>query len=143
MPADWFANASALEITWSAVAVGGFAFAAVFWALIFRSLLAVNEWIRQGHARRWGPRHAFVLGFLIGIGLLVLVWLGFIALGANAIFNPPPATPDREAASERGGWILTALEAVLFLFQLALLYAWVAVGGPSIKPNPVSKVHPS
>lgn len=136
-------NASPLEWTWTAVAALGFLFSLAFLFHIARSLLAVDAWIKAGRATRWGPRHKFVLGFLVGIGLLSLVWAGFVVLGANAILNPPPMTPDREAASARAGWILTVLEGTLFLFQAALLYAWVAVGGPSIKPNPVPQVRPS
>jgi hypothetical protein len=137
------ANATVLEVTWSSVAMLGLLVAVAFEAAVVRSLVAVHAWINQGRARRWGPRHQFVLAFAVGIGLIVLVWLGFCALGLNAMLTPPALTSDREEAAERGGWILTLLEAVLFCFQVALFYAWVAVGGPSIKPHPVAKVRPS
>lgn len=121
-------NASVLETVWTAVAVAGTGVAVAFLVVIWLSHRAVMSWIRQGLAVAWGPRHLFVLSFLVGIGLLLLVWLGFDALGANAMLNPPPVDPERQAASDRGGWILVGLEAVLFCFQIVLLWAWVAIG---------------
>jgi hypothetical protein len=121
-------NASVLETAWTAVAVAGTGVAVAFLVVIWLSYRAVMSWIRQGLAVAWGPRHLFVVSFLVGIGLLLLVWLGFDALGANAMLNPPPLDPERQAASDRGGWILVGLEAVLFCFQIVLLWAWVAIG---------------
>jgi hypothetical protein len=83
-------NASVLETAWTAVAVAGTGVAVAFLVVIWLSYRAVMSWIRQGLAVAWGPRHLFVVSFLVGIGLLLLVWLGFDALGANAMLNPPP-----------------------------------------------------
>lgn len=127
-------TASSLELTWSGVALCGAVVALALLAHIWTSYRAVEAWIAKGWAYRWGPRHKFALGFLLGIGLLLLVWCGFVALGANAILNPPPITPDREAASERAGWILVGLETVLFAFQAILMWAWVAVGAKTLRP---------
>ena len=139
----WPANASALEAVWTALACGGLAFALWLFGMIWRSYRAVCAWIEQERAVKWGPRHKFVLGFLVGIGVLMLVWAGFVVLGVNALENAPPTTPGRAAASERAGWILVGLEVALLLAQVALLYAWIAVGGPSLQPHPVPKVRPS
>lgn len=125
-------SVSALEATWSLVAVIGVAVATGFLAHIWLSYRSVHEWIRRGWAVRWGPRHKFVLGFLVGAGLLLLVWLGFVLLGINAALNAPPTTPDRAAASERGGWILVGLEVVLLGVTALLGWAWVTVGKPTI-----------
>lgn len=128
------ATASPLEASWTAIAFCGAAVAMALLAHIWLSYRAVTSWIEYGWAYRWGPRHKFALGFLVGIGLLLLVWCGFLALGANAIMNPPPTTPDREAASERGGWILVCLEAALFVFQAMLTWAWISVGSKTLHP---------
>lgn len=132
-------NASFLEIGWTLIAFLGAAFALALLAHIWLSYRTVNAWIREGLAVRWGPRHRFVLGFLIGVGLLLLVWLGFLLLGANALTNPPPTTPDRVEASERGGAILVVVEGILLASQAGLLAAWIAVGKPSL--HPVFAVH--
>lgn len=124
-----------LEVVWTGIAVLGGAVATALLAAIWQSYRAVADWIEHGRLVRWGPRHRFVVGFMAGVGLLVLVWGGFLALGINALGNLPPTTPDRSAASERGGWILVCLEAVLFAFQAILLYAWVAVGRPTLNPD--------
>lgn len=129
------ATASLLEVSWTAIAFCGAAVAMALLVHVWLSYRAVMSWIEHGWAYRWGPRHKFALGFLVGIGLLLLVWCGFIALGANAIVNPPPTTPDREAASERGGWILVCLEGVLFVFQTILTWAWMAVGAKTLHPH--------
>lgn len=128
-------SASPLEVAWATVAVLGAGVATALLAHIWLSYRAVAAWFGTGRIVRWGPRHKFVLGFLVGDGLLLLVWCGFVALGVNALLNPPPAGLDRVAASERGGWILVGLESVLFLFQAVLLWAWVAVGHPTLKPG--------
>lgn len=125
-------SASGLELTWTAIAMIGLLVNVVLLDQITRSYMAVSEWIRRGWAVRWGPRHKFVVGFLLGASLLFAVWLGFCALGANAIYNPPPTTPDRAEASERGGLILVFLEGVMLLFQGVLTWAWIAVGKPTI-----------
>lgn len=130
-----FGNASALEISWSTVAVLGAGVALALLVSVWLSYRAVASWIKNGLAVRWGPRHKFVLGFLAGIGLLFLVWLGFVALGANAMANPPPLDPERQAASDRGGWLLVGLESVLFCFQIILLWAWVSIGRTTLRPN--------
>lgn len=127
-------NASVLEASWTAVALFGAGVALALLAHIWQSYCAVMSWIAKGWAYRWGPRHKFALGFLVGIGLLLLVWCGFLALGVNALLNPPPTTPDRAAASERAGWILVGLESVLFLFQTILTWAWIAVGSKTLHP---------
>jgi hypothetical protein len=121
-------NASSLEVTWTTIAIGGAGFATALAGNVWLSHQTVVEWIRKGRIRRWGPRHKFVLGFFVGVALLLLVWCGFVLLGANAIANPPPSDPGREAASERGGWILVILEGALFLFQAILMWAWWAAG---------------
>ena len=129
------ASAAPLELAWTGVAFLGGGVATALLVTIWRSYRAVADWIEHGRLVRWGPRHRFVLGFLVGIFLLMLLWAGFLALGVNAIANPPPTTPDRAAASERGGWLLVGLEAVLFAFQAILLYAWVSVGRPTLDPG--------
>jgi hypothetical protein len=128
-------NASSLEVTWTTIAIGGAGFATALAGNVWLSHQTVVEWIRKGRIRRWGPRHKFVLGFFVGVALLLLVWCGFVLLGANAIANPPPSDPGREAASERGGWILVILEGALFLFQAILMWAWWAVGRPTLAPD--------
>lgn len=125
---------SGLELVWTAIAVCGACVAAALLAHIWMSYRAVMSWIARGWAYRWGPRHKFALGFLLGIGLLLLVWLGFVALGGNALATLPPVTPDRQAASDRAGWILVALEGVLFVFQSILMWAWLAVGAKTLRP---------
>lgn len=127
------ANASALEMIWTFIACIGAAFALALLLHIWLSYRAVEAWIRRGWARRWGPRHKFVFGFFVGVGLLFLVWLGFVSLGINAMLNAPPPTPDRAAASERGGTILVLLEGALLGFQAVLFWAWVAVGRPTLQ----------
>src|SRR5581483_6491208 len=94
----WPANASALEAVWTALACGGLAFALWLFGMIWRSYRAVCAWIEQERAVKWGPRHKFVLGFLVGIGVLVLVWAGFVVLGVNALENAPPP-PNAPAGS--------------------------------------------
>lgn len=126
-------NTSALEAAWTTIAVAGAAVAVALAAHIWASYRAVAAWIGHGRARRWGPRHTFVLGFLTVAGLLVLIWLGFAALGVNAMLNPPPTDAIRAAASERGGWILVGLEGLLFLCQGVLMTAWIGVGRPSLR----------
>src|SRR5256885_10480837 len=96
-------TASPLELAWTGVAVLGACVATALLTHVWLSYRAVAAWIRAGLAVRWGPRHVFVLGFLVGIGLLLLVWAGFVMLGGNALATPPPLTSDREAASERVG----------------------------------------
>lgn len=125
-------NVSPLELTWTSIALLGTLTALFFLGFIWLSYTSVREWIDRGWARRWGPRHKFVLGFLLGMVLLLVVWIGFDALGVNAMFNPPPPTPDRAAASERGGWILAGLEASLLAVQGVLFWAWVTVGRPTL-----------
>lgn len=125
-------NASVLEMTWLGVSVLGIAFALAFWAHVWASYFAVRDWIRRGWAVRWGPRHKYILGFLWGVALLLLVWLGFAGLGINAALNPPPVDPVRAAASERGGWLLTALVTVLLLFSAILFWVWMIVGRPRL-----------
>lgn len=127
-------NVSSLEAIWSGVAIIGIAVAVGFLANVWLSYRAVQSWIERGWARRWGPRYKFVVGFLSVAGLLVLVWIGFAVLGINAMLSPPPLTPDRAAASERGGLILVVLEVFLLGLTGLLLWAWVAVGRPSM-PN--------
>jgi hypothetical protein len=136
-------TASALEVTWSAVALLGTAVSLALLVHIWLSYRAVSAWINEGRAVRWGPRHKFVLGFLIGIGLLLLVWVGFVALGANALVNPPPVDAERQAASDRAGWILVILESVLFGFQGILLWAWVSLARPSLHPSGVEPNTPA
>lgn len=128
-------NATYLEVAWTSIAVLGAAFAMALLAHIWLSYQAVETWIRQGRAVRWGPRHRFALGFMVGVGLLLVVWTGFILLGANALTNAPPTTPDRIDASERGGTILVVVEGVLLAFQVILLAAWIAVGKPTLHPG--------
>lgn len=125
-------NVSPLEATWTAIALLGTVTAFAFLAYIWLSYQAVMSWIDHGWAVRGGPRHKFVLGFLLGVGLLIIVWFGFDALGVNAMLNAPPTTPDRAAASERGGWILVGLEAALLAVQGVLFWAWVTVGKPTL-----------
>lgn len=129
------ANASMLEATWLGIALLGAAVALALWVQIVASYLAVETWIGERRLVRWGPRHKFILGFLIGIFLFLLVWLGFIALGVNAVTNPPPATPDRVEAAERGGMILCGLEGVLLLVTVILTWAWITVGKPTLNPS--------
>lgn len=128
-------NASPLELTWTAIAVLGVVVAAALVAHVGTSYRTVIEWIALGRIYRDGPRHRFVSGFLTGVSLLLLVWLGFVALGGNAISNPPPLDAERQAASERGGWILVSLELALLVFTLLLAWAWVSVGKPTLHPN--------
>lgn len=127
-------NASPLELTWTVVAIGGAGLALALVVNIWMSYSAVMAWVREGRAVQWGPRHKFALGFLVGMTLLFLVWLGFVALGANAILNPPPSDPMRQAASERAGWILVTLESVLFVFQCILMWAWLSLARPTLYP---------
>lgn len=132
-------TASPLEVTWTTVALCGTAFAVALLAHVWLSYRTVRSWIKRGWAVRWGPRHRFVLGFLIGMALMLAVWVGFVALGVSALYTLPPVTPDREAASERAGWILVGLELALFAFQCVLLWAWITLGRPSIKsPHEIS-----
>lgn len=128
-------NASVLETVWTSIALLGAGFATALLVHIWLSYRAVLSWIKRGLARRWGPRHKFALGFLLGVALLLVVWCGFVALGANAVMNPPPVDEQRAAASERGGWILVCLEATLFVFQAILMWAWIAVGRPTLHPG--------
>lgn len=127
-------TASALEISWTTIAICGAAVATALLAHIWLSYRAVMAWIEKGWAYRWGPRHKFVVAFLVCVGLLLLVWIGFVALGGNAIMNPPPTTPDREASSERGGWILVCTEAVLLGATGVLAWAWIALGAKTLHP---------
>src|SRR5690242_4524869 len=103
-------NVSALEAIWSTVAGLGIAVALGLLLHIWRSYRAVLGWIERGWARRWGPRHKFVVVFLVAAVLLLAVWLGFESLGINAMLNPPPIGPERTSSSERGGLILVVLE---------------------------------
>lgn len=128
-------NASPLEIAWTVLAVLGIGFGVAFEVLVWLSYRAVTSWIERGWAIRWGPRHKFVIGFLIGVALLICVWVGFAMLGVNAALNPPPATPDRQAASDRGGWILVGLEAILLMFSGLLLWVWLAIGRPRMSDD--------
>lgn len=128
-------NVAPLEAIWTAVAIVGVAVGVALALHIWLSYRAVVAWIDQDRLVRWGPRHKFVVGFLIGVLLLLLVWLGFVSLGVNAMLNAPPSTPDRAAASERGGTILLVLETVLLAFQMILTYAWVSVGKPTLHPD--------
>jgi hypothetical protein len=127
-------DASLLEITWTAIALAGTLLAFALVALVWPSYRTVVGWIDREMAVRWGPRHLFVLGFLVGSGLLAVVWVGFDALGANAMLNPPPVTPDRIASSARAGWILVSLETVLLAFTGVLLLAWVTIGRRTLRP---------
>lgn len=126
-------NVSPLEATWMVVAFLGAAVAVGLVGNIVPSQVAVERWIRDGQAVRWGPRHKFVTGFLVGAALFALIWVGFIALGVNAAFNPPPIGAVRQAASERGGWILVGLEIALLAVQGVLFAAWVAVGHSTVR----------
>lgn len=123
---------SSLEATWSAIALLGTCTCLAFLGHIWLSYASVQQWIERGWAVRWGPRHKFTLGFLWGVGLLFLVWLGFVALGVNAALNAPPTTIDRAEASDRAGWILVCLEAVLMAVQGVLFWSWVMVGKPTL-----------
>jgi hypothetical protein len=125
-------NGSPLEFSWTGIAILGFVLSCVFVAFIYRSTRAVDVWIEDERAVRWGPRHRFVLAFLGAVGILILIWVGFIALGVNAILNPPPAEEIRAAASERAGWILVVLEILIVVFLSVLFYAWMTVGGRSV-----------
>ena len=132
-------NVSALELIWAGVAVLGIVVALGFVAHVWLSYQAVCEWIERGWARRWGPRHKFVVGFLIASALLLLVWVGFEALGVNAMSNPPALDPERASASERGGTILVILEMILLGLTALLMWAWVAVGKPSLPDGAASE----
>lgn len=128
-------SASEIEVARTTVALLGAGIATALLANVWLSYRAVVAWIGTGRVVRWGPRHTFVFGFLIGIGLLLLMWLGFLALGVNAILNPPPLSPERIDAATRGGWILIGLQVELLAFQGILLWAWLAVGRKTMHPG--------
>lgn len=126
---------SKLEAAWLTVGILGALFALCLFVTVNSSYRTVTAWVEEGRLVRWGPRHKFALGFMCGIGLLFVVWAGFVALGVNAGLNAPPTTPDREAASERGGWILVLLELALLVFTAVLFWAWIEVGRPTLHPD--------
>lgn len=134
---------SALEITWSTIALLGTVTAATLLVNVWLSYRTVLSWIDEDRAVRWGPRHRFALGFLIGGLLLLVVWLGFVALGANALLSPPAPDPVRQASADRGGWILTCLATVLLAFQAVLVWAWLSLARPSLGPALLGTASPS
>lgn len=132
-------SAATIEVVWSSLALLGAGVAAGLLAHIWQSYQTVADWIAEGRTVAWGPRHRFVVGFGAGIVLLFLVWAGFVALGANAMVNPAAADAERQAASQRGGWILVSLLCVLLGFQLLLTWAWVSVGRPTLSPDTATR----
>lgn len=128
-------SASLLETVWTGLALVGAACATALLLHVWTSYQSVVAWIEKGRLVWWGPRHRFALGFLVGSGCLLAVWVGFILLGGNALLNPPPVGAERAAASERAGWLLVGLETALLVCQAILMWAWLSVQESALSPE--------
>lgn len=130
-------KASPLEIAWSAIAGVGMLLTA--W-MIFDAALdyrAVMRGVRGGYAKARGARWWIALGALVGNGMLVLVWAGFLVVGMVAMSSPPPpATAEQTAVAAIAGWALIAMEGLLAATQVWSRVVRVkSIGRPHLPPT--------
>jgi hypothetical protein len=112
------ANASAVELAWSVVALLGVLLSG--WACQddHASFEAVRLAVRLKRAVTWGPRWWMALAFLVSDLLFALVWIGFGSIGVVAMALPEAISPERREANEMIGYVLLGLEGVLALIQV-------------------------
>jgi hypothetical protein len=112
-------SASSIEVTWTAVALLGVLMTAWMIADAHLDYRAVRRGIRAGIAVAYGPRWWIAVGALVGNGLTLLVWLGFLVVGLLAMqFPPPPPNTEQNVVSMVIGWVLIAMEALLASVQV-------------------------
>jgi hypothetical protein len=113
-------TASALELSWTAIAVGGFLFSVWLVGGGWLDLQAVQAAIdaHPPRARRWGPRWWVAMSAVVANVALCLVWIGFVLIGAIAMrYPPPPPTAQQTVSTQWVGWVLIAMEALLAAVQ--------------------------
>jgi len=95
---------------------------------------AVMLGIRGGYAKARGARWWIALGALVGNGMLVLVWAGFVVVGVAAMnAPPPPVTTEQASISAIAGWTLIAMEALLTSTQIwARIVRLKSIGRPHL-----------
>jgi hypothetical protein len=123
-------TANPIEISWSAVAAIGVLF--TFWMIIdaYLDYLAVQTGVRGGYAKARGARWWIASGALIGNGLTLLVWAGFLVVGGMAIFD---------LWEEWAGWILIGMEALLATIQIwSRIVRYKVAGRPHVPRVPRS-----
>jgi hypothetical protein len=112
-------SASPIEITWTAVALCGVLLTVWMIVDVYLDYRFVRRGIRAGIAVAYGPRWWIAVGALVGNGLTLLVWLGFLVVGLLAMqFPPPPPNTEQGVVSMVIGWVLIAMEALLASVQV-------------------------
>lgn len=113
-------SASPLEITWTAIGLGGLLFTA--WLIVGGILdrRAVQEAIDADPPRAyaWGQRWWVALRDTVMWLGFAYIWMVFIGVGLLAMrYPPPPPTPDQHVSSQLFGWLLISAELVIALVQ--------------------------
>lgn len=111
-------GASALEISWTGIAILGFLFSSWGTWDSWLDFMAILGAIRVRKAVMYGPRWWIAMGFLGSDALFGLTWAGFILIGILAMTVPPAPNPQREWVSEVTGWVLVALELMLACIEI-------------------------
>lgn len=112
-------KAAPIEIAWSVIA--GIGMLITGWMILdsWLDYRAVRRGIRGGYARARGARWWIALGALVGNGMYLFVWAGFVGIGLIAMqYPPPPRLPDQEVSTMWSGWMLIAMEGLLALAQV-------------------------
>lgn len=112
-------KASPIELAWSIIAGIGVLLSLWMIADAWLDYRSVVRGIRGGYARARGARWWIAVGALGGNAMLVLVWLGFLAIGVLAMqYPPPPREPDQQVSNQWAGWVLIGMEALLAATQV-------------------------
>lgn len=132
-------KASPIEITWTIIAAVGVLLTG--WMILdaWLDFRAVKSAIRGGFARAYGARWWIALGSLVGNGLTLFVWAGFLLVGVIAMqFPPPPPSPNQAASNMWAGWVLIGMEALLAAIQVwSRVVRQKVVGRPHLPPQTV------
>lgn len=134
-------TASALEITWSAVALVGVLFSV--WMIVdaYWDLWVVEQAIRGGYAKARGARWWIAIGALVGNGMTAFVWAGFLLVGLIAMqYAPPPPNPEQAVSNMWAGWVLIGMEALLASIQIWTRFVRLRVVGRPHTPQTGSQL---
>ena len=117
-------SASALEITWTVIAMIALGFSAWILDDNVRNMAAVRRAVKQERAVAWGPRWWVALASLVSSAAMLVVWIGFAVIGVLAMTVSPGASPAlRATVSSFSGWILVGMTLILAAIQAWQVYA--------------------
>lgn len=129
-------TASALEITWTLIAIISLGFTAWIVQDNLLNYAAVREAVRQGRAVTAGPRWWVALASLVSSTAMFVVWLGFATAGVLAMtVGPDTPLEQRVRVSEAVGWVLVAMTLILAGIQVWQVYARTKIRPITQAPN--------